>query len=284
MKCIAFPDVFNTHFGKYVEDFIMWLTRNYDFFFDGIKSGILKFMIFINKGLMFIPWFVVIALVFWAAWKLIDLKSGITFSLMLFLIGSFEYWEPMMTTLAIVLTSVIISLLIGIPVGILISYKKRAERIAMPILDAMQTMPSFVYLLPAIMFFGLGLVPAVFATTIYALPPVIRLTNLAIHSVSKEMVEASNSFGASPWQTLLKVEIPQAMPTIMAGINQTTMMAMAMVVISSMIGARGLGLSVLTSINRIDIAMGVEAGTCVVFMAIIIDRLTQAFADRYKYE
>jgi len=134
------------------------------------------------------------------------------------------------------------------------------------------------------MFFGLGLVPAVFATTIYALPPVIRLTNLAIKTVSKEMVEASNSFGASPWQTLMKVEIPQAMPTIMAGINQTTMMAMAMVVISSMIGARGLGLSVLTSINRIDIAMGVEAGTCVVFMAIIIDRLTQAFADRYRYE
>lgn len=281
---MAFPEVFNTHFGKYVEDFIMWLTQNYEAFFDGIKSGILKFMIFINDVLMFIPWFVVIALVFWAAWKLIDVKSAIIFSVMLFLIGSFDYWEPMMTTLAIVLTSVIISLLIGIPVGILISSRKRAEKIAMPILDAMQTMPSFVYLLPAIMFFGLGLVPAVFATTIYALPPVIRLTNLAIQSVSKEMVEASNSFGASKWQTLMKVEIPQAMPTIMAGINQTTMMAMAMVVVSSMIGARGLGLSVLTSINRIDIAMGVEAGTCVVFMAIIIDRLTQAFADRYKYE
>jgi len=281
---VAFPEVFNTHFGKYVEDFIMWLTQNYEAFFDGIKSGILKFMIFINDVLMFIPWFVVIALVFWAAWKLIDVKSAIIFSVMLFLIGSFDYWEPMMTTLAIVLTSVIISLLIGIPVGILISSRKRAEKIAMPILDAMQTMPSFVYLLPAIMFFGLGLVPAVFATTIYALPPVIRLTNLAIQSVSKEMVEASNSFGASKWQTLMKVEIPQAMPTIMAGINQTTMMAMAMVVVSSMIGARGLGLSVLTSINRIDIAMGVEAGTCVVFMAIIIDRLTQAFADRYKYE
>jgi glycine betaine/proline transport system permease protein len=281
---MAFPDLFNMHFGKYVEDFIMWLTRNYEFFFDGVKKGILSFMIFINKGLMFIPWFIVIGLIFWAAWKLIDLKSGIIFSIMLFLIGSFEYWEPMMTTLAIVLTSVIISLLIGIPVGILISYNKRAERIAMPILDAMQTMPSFVYLLPAIMFFGLGLVPAVFATTIYALPPVIRLTNLAVQSVSKEMVEASNSFGASKWQTLMKVELPQALPTIMAGINQTTMMAMAMVVVSSMIGARGLGLSVLTSINRIDIAMGVEAGTCVVFMAIIIDRLTQAFADRYRYE
>jgi len=281
---MAFPEVFNTHFGVYVENFIMWLTKNYEYFFDGIKSGILKFMISINDALMLIPWFIVIALVFWAAFKLINIKSAITFSIMLFLIGSFDYWEPMMTTLAIVLTSVVISLLIGIPVGILISYSKRAERISMPILDAMQTMPSFVYLLPAIMFFGLGLVPAVFATTIYALPPVIRLTNLAIKTVSKEMVEASNSFGASPWQTLIKVEIPQAMPTIMAGINQTTMMAMAMVVVSSMIGARGLGLSVLTSINRIDIAMGVEAGTCVVFMAIIIDRLTQAFADRYRYE
>ncbi|HKL10461.1 MAG TPA: proline/glycine betaine ABC transporter permease [Clostridia bacterium] len=281
---MVFPEVFNTHFGVYIENFVMWLTKNYDYVFDGIKSGILKFMITINDALMFIPWFVVIALVFWAGWKLINLKSGITFGIMLFIIGSFEYWEPMMTTLAIVLTSVVISLMIGIPVGILISYSNRAERIAMPILDAMQTMPSFVYLLPAIMFFGLGLVPAVFATTIYALPPVIRLTNLAIKTVSREMVEASNSFGASPWQTLMKVEIPQAMPTIMAGINQTTMMAMAMVVISSMIGARGLGLHVLTSINRIDIAMGAEAGTCVVFMAIIIDRLTQAFADRYRYE
>lgn len=281
---MAFPEVFNTHFGVYVENFIMWLTRDYDFLFDGVKSGILNFMILVSKGLMMIPWFVVIALVFWAAWRLINLKSGVVFSVMLFLIGSFDYWEQMMTTLSIVLTTVVISLLLGIPIGILISYSKRAERITMPILDAMQTMPSFVYLIPAIMLFGLGLVPAVFATTIYALPPVIRLTNLAIQSVSKEMVEASHSFGASPWQTLLKVEIPQAMPTIMAGINQTTMMAMAMVVVSSMIGAKGLGMSVLTAINRIDIAMGVEAGTCIVFMAIIIDRLTQAFADRYNYE
>src|SRR6056297_210507 len=189
---MVFPEVFNTHFGVYIENFVMWLTKNYDYVFDGIKSGILKFMITINDALMFIPWFVVIALVFWAGWKLINLKSGITFGIMLFIIGSFEYWEPMMTTLAIVLTSVVISLMIGIPVGILISYSKRAERVAMPILDAMQTMPSFVYLLPAIMFFGLGLVPAVFATTIYALPPVIRLTNLAIKTVSKEMVEASD--------------------------------------------------------------------------------------------
>ena len=281
---MVFPEILNVHFGQYVEEFVLWLTRDYEFVFDAVKGGILKFMIFVSDGLTAIPWFLFAGLIVLAAWRLINLKSGIVFGVMLLLIGSFGYWEPMMTTLAIVLTSVIISLVLGIPIGILISYSKRGKRIAMPILDAMQTMPSFVYLIPAILLFGLGLVPAVFATTIYALPPVIRLTNLAIQTVSREMVEASHSFGASPWQTLVKVEIPQAMPTIMAGINQTTMMAMAMVVVSSMIGAKGLGLSVLTAINRIDIAMGVEAGVCIVFMAIIIDRLTQAFADRYKYE
>jgi glycine betaine/proline transport system permease protein len=148
----------------------------------------------------------------------------------------------------------------------------------------MQTMPSFVYLIPAIMLFGLGMVPAVFATTIYALPPVIRLTTLAINSVSKEMIEAAESFGPTPWQALLKVELPQAMPTIMAGVNQTTMMAMAMVVVSSMIGAKGLGYSVLIAINRTDIAMGFDAGISIVFLAIIIDRLTQSIGDKFRHD
>ncbi|HBM74099.1 MAG TPA: choline ABC transporter permease subunit, partial [Clostridiaceae bacterium] len=150
-------------------------------------------------------------------------------------------------------------------------------------LDAMQTMPSFVYLIPAVYFFGLGTVPAVFATIIYATPPVMRLTNLAIRRVPKEMKEAANSFGSSRWQVLTKVELPQAFPTIMTGINQTTMMAMAMVVISSMIGAKGLGENVVTAMNRIDIAMGFEAGISIVFLAIIIDRITQGIADRFKY-
>ena len=149
-------------------------------------------------------------------------------------------------------------------------------------LDAMQTMPSFVYLIPALMLFGLGRVPAVFATTIYALPPMIRLTELGIKNVPKEMVEASQSFGSSTWQTLIKVQLPQALPTIMTGINQTTMMALAMVVISSMIGAKGLGMEVLIAISRIDIARGFEAGLSIVILAIIIDRLSQGIANKYK--
>ena len=147
----------------------------------------------------------------------------------------------------------------------------------------MQTMPSFVYLIPAVMFFGLGMVPAVFATIIYATPPAIRLTTLAIRGVSKEMLEAAHSFGSPPWKVLLQVELPQAFPTIMTGINQTTMMAMAMVVTSSMIGAKGLGLNVLTSINRLDVAMGFEAGISIVFLAVIIDRLTQGVANKFNY-
>jgi glycine betaine/proline transport system permease protein len=214
---------------------------------------------------------------------MINWKAGIIFSVMLFLIGAMGYWEAMLLTLAIVMTAVIISLTIGIPLGILSANKDGFNRFLTPVLDAMQTMPSFVYLIPAIMFFGLGSVPAVFATTIYSLPPVIRLTTLAIKSVSEEMVEAAESYGANFWQTLIKVELPQAMPTIMAGVNQTTMMAMAMVVISSMIGAGGLGYDVLVAINRIDIAKGFESGISIVFLAIIVDRLTQAISKRFNY-
>ncbi|MCG8539683.1 MAG: proline/glycine betaine ABC transporter permease [Clostridia bacterium] len=278
-----FPDIFQFEIGVYVERFVKWLTDNYTVFFDIIKDGVLWFLLRIQNGLLWIPWFVVVILVFILGWKAKSFKSGLIFGLMIFLIGTFGLWEDMMLTLAVVLTSVIIALILGIPLGILIAYKRGAEAIIKPILDAMQTMPSFVYLIPAIMLFGLGTVPAVFATTIYSLPPVIRLTSLAIQRVSKEMVEAAHSYGSSPFQTLTKVELPQALPTIMAGINQTTMMAMAMVVISSMIGAKGLGRNVMIAINRIDIAMGFEAGISIVFLAIIIDRLTQGIADRFKY-
>lgn len=278
-----FPDIFKFEIGIYVEKFVEWLTDNYSVLFDSIKEGVLWFLLIIQNNLLRIPWFVVVILIFVLGWKAKNWKSGLMFSFMIFLIGTFGLWDDMMLTLAIVLTSVIISLVLGIPLGILMAYKEKAEAFIKPILDAMQTMPSFVYLIPAIMLFGLGTVPAVFATTIYALPPVIRLTSLAIQRVSKEMKEAAHSFGSSPWQTLSKVELPQALPTIMAGINQTTMMAMAMVVVTSMIGAKGLGRNVLVSINRIDIAMGFEAGISIVFLAIIIDRLTQGIADRFKY-
>jgi len=277
-----FPDFFRLKLGDPVETFIKWSTLNYEPFFDGVKQFILFFLIKMQKGLISIPWFVVLLVLFLIGWKVKNVKSGLSFAAMMFTIGLLGYWNDTMLTLAIVITSVLISLMFGIPIGIFSAYKEKFEKITKPVLDAMQTMPSFVYLIPAIMLFGLGSVPAVFATTIYSLPPVIRLTTLAIRSVSKDMLEAAHSFGATPWQILIKVEIPQALPTIMAGVNQTTMMAMSMVVVASMIGAKGLGYNVLIAINRTDVAMGVEAGTSIVLLAIIIDRLTQAIGSKFE--
>ena len=181
----------------------------------------------------------------------------------------------MYETLSIVIVSVIISLAFGFPLGILISSNERANSILRPVLDTMQTMPVFVYLIPALLFFGLGKPPAVIATTIYAIVPIIRLTSLGIRQIDQEIVEASLSFGSTWLQSLVKVKIPQALPTIMTGVNQTIMMAMAMVVTTSMIGATGLGMEVLISVNRIEIGRGLISGTAVVIIAVILDRITQ---------
>ncbi|WP_053954871.1 ABC transporter permease [Inediibacterium massiliense] len=278
----SFPNTLRIEIGKYVDKFVKYLIQNYGTFFDTIKESILWFLMKVEIFLQWLPWWFVILAVFILGWRMKKLSSGIIYGAMLFLIGTFGLWELMMSTLAVVLTSVIISLLIGIPLGIWMAYSEKIEMIMRPILDGMQTMPTFVYLIPASMLFGLGKVPGVFATTIYAVAPIIRLTNLAIRNVSKEMVEAAHSFGSSPMQILFKVELPQALPTIMTGVNQTTMMAMSMVVVASMIGARGLGEQVLLSINRLDIAKGTEAGLAIVVIAIIIDRMTQSLADKFK--
>jgi glycine betaine/proline transport system permease protein len=202
---------------------------------------------------------------------------------MLVLIGSFGYWDLAMMTLAIIFASVIISLALGIPTGILMARSNILQSILKPLLDAMQTMPSFVYLIPALMLFGMGKVPAVFATIIYAIPPVIRLTNIGIRQMPKSVIEVAQAFGSTPRQILHEVQILLAIPSIMVGINQTTMMALSMVVIASMIGARGLGMQVLIAINRIEIGKGFEAGLCIVLLAIIIDRITHALAARKEY-
>lgn len=191
-------------------------------------------------------------------------------------------WQLMLETISLVIASVLISLCIGFPIGVLVSGSDKANQASRPILDAMQTMPTFVYLIPAVMFFGLGQVPAVIATTIYAVPPVIRLTSHAIRQVDAEVVEAARSFGSTWGQTLIKVQIPQALPTIMAGVNQTIMMAVAMVVTCAMIGAKGLGMEVLIGINRLEIGRGFTSGVAIVIVAIIIDRLTQGFSVAKK--
>lgn len=282
MLKMDFPEYIQLEIGKYVEYFIEWLKSDLGGFFDAVSEGILSFLVAIQSFLLWIPWFAFLIVIFILGWRIKGIKSGIIYTFLIFLVGAFGLWEEMMLTLNVVLTSVIISAVIGVPIGIITAYNNKLDVFVKPLLDGMQTMPSFVYLIPAMILFGLGMVPAVFATVIYATPPAIRLTNLAIKNVSKEMVEAANSFGSSTWQVLFKVELPQAFPTIMTGINQTTMMAMSMVVISSMIGAKGLGLNVLTAINRIDIEMGTEAGLSIVFLAIIIDRITQGIADKYK--
>lgn len=277
-----FPEYIRFEVGEYADQLISWLVRSYGTFFDAIRDVIIFFLNSVEAFLLWIPWWFILILVFAAGWRLKRLTTGLTFVVLLMLVGSFGLWDLTMFTLAIVLTSVAISLAFGIPLGVMMSANIKLEAVLKPLLDAMQTMPSFVYLIPAVMLFRLGKVPAVFATTIYAIPPVIRLTNHAIRQVDREMVEAARSFGSSPWQLLVKVQLPQALPTIMTGINQTTMMAMAMVVISSMIGAKGLGMEVLIAINRLEIGRGFEAGLAIVIVAIIIDRISQGLARKFR--
>lgn len=277
-----FPDMWRLEIGIYVENFVRWLMNSMDFLFEIIEIVVTQSLLGIQDFLLWVPWWLWILLVFLCGWWLRKLSIGILFAVLLFIIGSFGLWEEMMQTLAIVLTSVMIALVFGIPLGILMAYSNRFSLIMKPILDAMQTMPSFIYLIPAMMFFGLGTVPAVFATLIYSIPPVIRLTDLAIREVSREMVEAAISFGTPRRKLLTKIQLPQAMPTIMTGVNQTTMMALAMVVIASMVGTKGLGMEVLVAIDSIDIAKGFEVGISIVFLAIIIDRMTIGIANRFK--
>jgi glycine betaine/proline transport system permease protein len=262
-----------------------WVLTNWGAAFDAVGDVILQMLLSIEKFLLLIPWFVIVLIVFAIGWwAMRRWWAGLILAGMLTIIGTFGYWDLAMMTLAIIITSVLISLVVGIPTGILMARSDRIEAIIKPQLDAMQTMPSFVYLIPALMLFGLGKVPAVFATVIYSVPPVIRLTNVGIRQVPKSVIEAAQAFGSNSRQILFNVQLPLAIPSIMVGINQTTMMALAMVVIASMIGARGLGLEVLLSINRIEVGRGFEAGLSIVLLAIVIDRITHAMAARQQRE
>lgn len=253
-------------------------SMKHEGFFNGIKSFLVFLVNIIYNSLTYIPWPLMVGLVVFAGYKLNKkISTGIFYGLMLFFIGGIGLWDMMLETLSIVIASVIVSLSLGFPIGILLSISDRASKIARPILDGMQTMPVFVYLIPALLFFGLGKAPAVIATTIYSIVPMIRMTNHGIRGVDKEVVEASRSFGASKAQTLFKVQIPQGLATIMTGVNQTIMMAMSMVVTTSMIGATGLGMEVLISVDRIEIGRGLVSGTAVVIVAILLDRITQGF-------
>lgn len=203
---------------------------------------------------------------------------------MLFFVGSSGLWPHMLETLSIVIASVILSVILGFPLGVILSLNKRADKIIRPMLDLMQTMPTFVYLVPAVILFSTGKTPALMATTIYAIVPMIRLTSHGINHVDGEVVEAAMAFGSTTMQALVKVQIPQALPTIMQGLNQTIMMAMSMVVTCALIGANGLGMEILLATNRTEMAKALMPGICIVFIAIILDRLTQGLVGKQEAE
>jgi glycine betaine/proline transport system permease protein len=273
-----FPDI-NFPLGEWINTIVEWLTQTLAPFFDIVTEIIRTPLVGIERFLLWLPWWVVIIIFAAIAWKFAGWKITLFAAVGLVFIGIMGVWDDTMTTLAIVLASVLVSLIVGIPLGISASKSDRIYGVLRPILDFMQTMPAFVYLIPAVFFFGLGKVPAVVATCIYAVPPCIRLTNLGIRQVPAETVEAGRSFGTTPRQLLFKIQLPLAIPTIMAGINQTIMMALAMVVICSMIGTSGLGLEVLKGIQRLDFGRAFIAGISIVIMAMILDRITQSFGE-----
>lgn len=264
--------------GRGVDEAVARLSREHAAAFDAISRGLLAFINWVQAAVDIIPWWVLIIGVFMLGWRLKRKTiQGALYAVLLLSVGVLGLWELMYMTLGLVISSVIISLMIGLPVGVLIASCDKAEGYVKPLLDAMQTMPTFVYLIPAVMFFGMGKVPALIATTIYAAPPVIRLTSHAIRQVDRDVVEAARAFGSTKWQLLFKVQIPQALPTIMTGINQTMMMAMSMVVTCAMIGAKGLGMEVIIGINRLEIGRGLKAGIAIVVIAVLMDRLTQGW-------
>ncbi|GIW31840.1 MAG: ABC transporter permease [Meiothermus sp.] len=264
-----------------INAFVRWLVQNYGETFEAISQGLLGFLLFFEGLLRGLSWFWVAGLVLLAGWWLSRrLVFALGMGLGVWLIEALGLWDKGMQTLALVLAAVAVSVVIGLPLGILMGRSDRFRGFMLPILDAMQTMPSFVYLIPALLLFGLGKVPALIATVIYAVPPMIRLTDLGLRMVQREVLEAADAFGATSRQRLLKVELPLALPNLLAGLNQTTMMALAMVVIASMIGARGLGEEVLLGIQRLDVGRGAVAGLAIVALAIVLDRLIQAAGQR----
>lgn len=275
---LTFPRALTIDIGRVVDDAVAYLSRAWAPLFSVIGDVLLGFVNSIQSVVSLIPWWVMLGIVFLLGWRLTKkARQGMMYASMLFIVGLLGLWELMNITLGLVLASVLISLIIGLPIGILVAGSGRAESVVKPLLDAMQTMPTFVYLIPAVMFFGLGKVPGVIATTIYAVPPVIRLTCHGIRQVDKEVVEAALSFGSTKAQVLFKVQIPLALPTIMTGVNQTLMMAMAMVVTCAMIGVKGLGYEVIIGINRLEIGRGLKSGIAIVILAVLLDRLTQGW-------
>jgi ABC-type proline/glycine betaine transport system, permease component len=279
--------------GGAFETLIRWLQNNFEPFFDAVTTVIGATTGALEQALLFLPSWAMILVLTGLAWWVASRGVGIFTLVGMGLLSDLEftlfgatfgigmgYWEVTMATLALILTASLFSLLVGIPVGIWAAKSETVDTVVRPILDFMQTMPPFVYLIPAVVLFGLGTVPGVIATFIFATPPCVRLTNLGIRQVSEEAVEAAQSFGSTPRQLLFKVELPMALPTILAGVNQTVMLALSMVVIAALIGSSGLGQPVVAGLQQLQIGKGFEGGLGIVILAIFLDRVTQAAGER----
>jgi glycine betaine/proline transport system permease protein len=277
-----FPEIIDTRGLSFaIDDGFSWIVTHYGDTFEQLLMPLLKLLGAMEAFLQWLPWYVtIVAIAGLTQLASRSLKASAGAAVMLVLIGVFGLWNDAMATVALMLAATVVAVAIGIPLGILMARSDWLRSMALPLLDIMQTLPIFVYLIPFVMLFGPGKIPAILATVFFAIPPVIRLTDLGIRQVDGEVVEAIVAFGATPTQKLVRVQIPLALPTIMAGINQTTMMALSMVVIASMIGAGGLGYQVLQGIQRLEVSRGLIAGIAIVFLAVIFDRIAQSFGRR----
>lgn len=278
-----FPSSWQFDAGDVIDNAVKGFSRAHHTGLRLIKDVIIAVVGAIHWVLSTIPWFVLILLVGVLAWRLTRRWTvGAVYAVLLFFIGLCGMWPKMLETLSIVIAGVILCILLGFPLGVLLAVSARANKILRPVLDTMQTMPSWVYLVPAVILFNVGTTPALLATTIYAIVPMIRLTSHGLLYVDKEMLEAAGAFGSTRMQALVKVQIPQAVPTIMTGVNQTIMMAMSMVVTCALIGANGLGMEILLATNRVEMGKALFPGICIVIIAIILDRVTQAAVKRIE--
>jgi glycine betaine/proline transport system permease protein len=268
---------------KVIDEGFRAFTRAYGDAIEGLFSPLQHFLIAAERFMTKTPWpivMLIILVVAWGASRSWKVVAGCLVTLLA--IGYFDMWDDTMRTVSMIFVCTVLSIAIGIPIGILMSRSDRLQRLVNPVLDVMQTMPSFVYLIPVVMLLGIGKVPGLIAVVIYAIPPMIRLTDLGIRLVDKDVLEAADAFGSSSWQKLRNVQLPLALPTIMAGINQTIMMALAMVVIASMIGVQGLGQPVLKAIANQYFTLGIFNGLAIVGIAIIFDRVSQAYGKRLQ--
>lgn len=277
-----FPTGWRIPLREWTNDFVDVLVVVAAPLFEGVSAAVLRALFAIESALIWLPWWVLVVAVAALTWHAAGRKvvPAVVAAAALMMIGTFGLWEEAMTTLALMVVATVVAVALGVPLGVATARAPRLRAVIRPVLDVMQTMPSFVYLVPVVMLFGLGNVSAVFATVVYAIAPVVRLTDLGLRSVDVSLIEAAASAGASELQTLWLVRFPLSLPTIMAGVNQTIMLALSMVVLASMIGARGLGQEVLRGLQRGDVGQGLEAGLAIVVLAIIIDRMTALYAAR----